>query len=146
MSYGGRNTYNKLSHKPPWSTSRATSPSRANATTLRSVRYTGRRLRIDRLASSTSRQDPSTTLVYRATSGLSASYLPFERWPRPHFMQKHMYCQPIFVYATVHKNTISRVHTLPQNHPIRTVSLRAQKRRNKCGSFAWFLGLEALKQ
>lgn len=43
------------------------------------------------------------------------------------------------------QNTIVTLHTLPRDHPIMSVLSRAQTRRNNVGSYACFLGAEALK-
>lgn len=43
------------------------------------------------------------------------------------------------------QRTITRLHTLPRDHPIWTTLLRAQKRRNNVGSYARFPLAEALK-
>lgn len=43
------------------------------------------------------------------------------------------------------QNTITRLHTLPRNHPIWSTLLRAQKRRNNVGSYSRFPLAEALK-
>jgi ribonuclease HI len=43
------------------------------------------------------------------------------------------------------QHTITRLHTLPRNHPIWSALLRAQKRRNNIGNYARFPLAEALK-
>jgi ribonuclease HI len=43
------------------------------------------------------------------------------------------------------QNTITRLHTLPQKHPIWSTLLRAQRRRDNIGSYARFPLAEALK-
>lgn len=43
------------------------------------------------------------------------------------------------------QNTVTRLHTLPQKHPIWNTLLRAQRRRNNLGTYARFPLAEALK-